>query len=297
MSYSSTMHGLEGRRFGRLVALSETRLRGYVAYVCRCDCGAECVAKATDLVSGRKTQCASWDHDMLGRRYGRLVVLGYAGSGGGKVGALMRCRCDCGNETTVPASALKKGNTRSCGCGELESRRRNVAAHDAATHVDGTHVRNLTDRAKVDSESGIRGVVQVRGRWRAEITLRGVKYRLGTYDQIEDAAEARRLAEQALFDPVREAHGLPPIDDEEARARVAEIIDKMDDRDPSPAGATIRDAMDELGVSKQTVYRMIKDGRLVASKSRGGIVIDASSLAAMAKNGQVRRARTTRHAR
>lgn len=51
----------------------------------------------------------------IGMRFGRLVVLGYAGKNtSGKPKAL--CRCDCGNEKTVQFPALKRGDIVSCGC-------------------------------------------------------------------------------------------------------------------------------------------------------------------------------------
>lgn len=53
--------------------------------------------------------------DLTDQRYGKLVVLEYAGSNH-KWNALWRCRCDCGNEKTVLGYNLKNGSTRSCGC-------------------------------------------------------------------------------------------------------------------------------------------------------------------------------------
>ena len=50
-----------------------------------------------------------------GNRYGRLVVLREARKrSGGHV--CWHCRCDCGKYTVVDGVALRRGNTRSCGC-------------------------------------------------------------------------------------------------------------------------------------------------------------------------------------
>lgn len=57
--------------------------------------------------------------DLTGRRFGRLVVLEQAEdyvSLQGKRHARWRCRCDCGNETLVKGSGLKRGSSQSCGC-------------------------------------------------------------------------------------------------------------------------------------------------------------------------------------
>lgn len=54
--------------------------------------------------------------DLSGRRFGRLLVQGFAGQG--KHGnTKWKCKCDCGEEPTVPRSCLtRKRGTRSCGC-------------------------------------------------------------------------------------------------------------------------------------------------------------------------------------
>ena len=56
--------------------------------------------------------------DLTGQRFGRLEVLGRAGSKCGHT--LWHCRCDCGNETYVLACGLRSGNVVSCGCWKNE---------------------------------------------------------------------------------------------------------------------------------------------------------------------------------
>ena len=54
--------------------------------------------------------------DIIGKRFGKLVVLEYVGSG------KYKCKCDCGNEKIILRSNLTTKNTRSatrsCGCGQ-----------------------------------------------------------------------------------------------------------------------------------------------------------------------------------
>lgn len=49
-----------------------------------------------------------------GKRFGRLVALAYGPQTGKNL--KMQCRCDCGKQLTVFATALQSGATRSCGC-------------------------------------------------------------------------------------------------------------------------------------------------------------------------------------
>jgi hypothetical protein len=66
---------------------------------------------------------------LKGKRFGRLLVVGYAGSSGRNGHSLWRCLCSCGTQTTVPSNNLLAGNTRSCGCGQKGGRgpRENLA--------------------------------------------------------------------------------------------------------------------------------------------------------------------------
>lgn len=52
--------------------------------------------------------------DRVGHVYGRLTVIEFAGKG--KYNTQWKCRCECGNETTVVTSNLISENTTSCGC-------------------------------------------------------------------------------------------------------------------------------------------------------------------------------------
>lgn len=71
--------------------------------------------------------------DLSGNRYGKLVVLRYSHNDNRRKSYWV-CRCDCGNETVVSGSNLKSGNSSSCGCGELENRKRLMDAF-TETHL------------------------------------------------------------------------------------------------------------------------------------------------------------------
>lgn len=74
--------------------------------------------------------------DLSGQRFGRLVALHLCA----ERRALRRvweCRCDCGAITTVPAGALTKGNTKSCGCLHIETARLKNRTHGATCGIRG----------------------------------------------------------------------------------------------------------------------------------------------------------------
>ena len=75
--------------------------------------------------------------DMLGERYGRLVVVAFAGLTKYQCGK-WHVQCDCGGSKIVERQSLKSGRTRSCGCLAREAGARNAQlAHAAATKHGG----------------------------------------------------------------------------------------------------------------------------------------------------------------
>jgi hypothetical protein len=53
--------------------------------------------------------------DMVGKRFGRLVVLSFSHRNEGKQ-AFWLCQCDCGNQIITQGYSITSGATKSCGC-------------------------------------------------------------------------------------------------------------------------------------------------------------------------------------
>ena len=74
-----------------------------------------------------KAKCHKYD-DISGQRFGKLTVIKRADdyiSTKGKKYVRYECLCDCGNTKCVMASDLKKGATKSCGCGIVKHNLKN----------------------------------------------------------------------------------------------------------------------------------------------------------------------------
>ncbi len=59
--------------------------------------------------------------NVAGQRFGRIVAIECVGSDH-RGHAVWKCRCDCGNDAMIRCNALRTGNTKSCGCLEIENR-------------------------------------------------------------------------------------------------------------------------------------------------------------------------------
>jgi len=85
--------------------------------------------------------------DLSGQRFGRLTAIKNVGAN--KWGSrLWLCRCDCGNEITVAATYLVKGEARSCGC--LKKERDIFQAED----LTGRKFGRLTVIRRAENKNG-----------------------------------------------------------------------------------------------------------------------------------------------
>ena len=133
-----------------------------------------------------------------------------------------RCRCDCGREIEASSYLLVSGQRASCGCKKSAE----IAETSKRLVVEGTKPCLFNNKPRADSSTGIRGVQFDRrsGTYYATLTFQGKRHWLGNYRSIQDAANARREAEETIVDPWMEAHGYPLTDEDEFQAQVAEGI-------------------------------------------------------------------------
>lgn len=76
--------------------------------------------------------------DITGQRFGRLIAVEPINRNP-KQGMYWKCKCDCGRETIVFGRALRKGQTKSCGCWHIEASTNRIVSRNT-TH-GGTHSR------------------------------------------------------------------------------------------------------------------------------------------------------------
>lgn len=204
----ATAYDLSGQTFGdlKVIGRSRKRMKMGTYWTCLCSCGYTCEATATELVSGRKTHCGCKSRrnyasaDITGRRFGRLTALYSTEERDGKGFVIWHCRCDCGNEADVSYNNLMYCGQQSCGCKKKEHDR---ALAGYLTHVDGTSIDALKSRKTPrNNTTGVKGVYFIKGRYLAKIVFQHRQYSLGTYESLEDAAQARKKAEDLLNDKV-----------------------------------------------------------------------------------------------
>lgn len=193
-----------GQRFGRLVVVQEL---GGRRVLCHCDCGNDKIVNKSHLLHGEIRSCGCLmglpagvprlyrSKVKPGQRFGRLVVLDPVGNNE-KGSYVYRCKCDCGNTCDVSAENLINGDTKSCGCLQKEAAQKKLKENLA----DGTNIAKIkSSKPYAGSKTGVRGVTIRAGKYVANLYLRGKAHYLGRFDNLADAAAARKKAEARYF--------------------------------------------------------------------------------------------------
>ena len=135
---SNKIQDISGNKFGRLtvISLSHSDKKG-TFWKCVCDCGNSKVVSRSNLVSGNTVSCGCQriekarnrllghtppnksSMDMIGKRFGSLVVVSFVGVH--KHRSRWSCLCDCGNTTETTTNQLTTMGTTSCGCTRREN--------------------------------------------------------------------------------------------------------------------------------------------------------------------------------
>ena len=147
-----------GKRYGRLVILYELpkdkrKASDRREIVCKCDCGEIASFVASRVFSGNTKSCGClWreslrKHNVIGKRFGRLVVLEELEPKNWN--RRIKCKCDCGKEIVTNLAYLLYGNTKSCGCFKMEMLKKQSIKN--TEDITGQVFEKLTAIKKVDS--------------------------------------------------------------------------------------------------------------------------------------------------
>lgn len=164
-----TLIDLTGMKFGELTVIGRSEDKqhghGYDAWWrCVCSCGNEVDMCSYDLRRSKHPSCGCYLakmtsmrclSDMVGKRFGRLVVIGRATPVGEKPVKWL-CQCDCGKQVSVVTYSLKKGLTKSCGClrnEQMSQRNKTHGESDSRLHKVW---RGMKARCKAKGATGYR---------------------------------------------------------------------------------------------------------------------------------------------
>lgn len=202
-----------GKKFGRLtvIGISDTKVGNRPTLICSCECGNDnFLVQRKKLLSGHTKSCGCLQQEtrksnslLTGKVFDRLTVIRPTEERDKKGLIKWECKCDCGNKINISTTELTTGNTKSCGCLHLENGYLSANDKNVFEHYDKTCVSIIKNKKpNKNNKLKVKGVHKdkKRNKFVANIMFNGVRYYLGRYDEIEDAIEARKLAESNLHD-------------------------------------------------------------------------------------------------
>lgn len=84
--------------------------------------------------------------DMIGKRYGKIEVVAFAGTHNFPSGSkerMWRCRCDCGKEFIASGKNLRRNRYVSCGCEKARRLTKSNLTHGGAFHGSEERLYNV----------------------------------------------------------------------------------------------------------------------------------------------------------
>jgi len=143
--------------------------------------------------------------DLTGKKFFRLTALYPTDKRAGH-SVVWHCKCDCGNEVEAYGQALTHGRTVSCGCYKSELELKHIAIvhkkqrEESAMYETALKVVKVGKNPPKNNKTGCLGVYKHQsGKYISEIRFQKKRYYLGYFEKLEDAVEARRIAEEKLY--------------------------------------------------------------------------------------------------
>ncbi len=147
---------LTGRTFDRLTVLSFSHYSDgdHPHWACKCICGNETKVAEHGLLKGKIKSCGCYRIiDLTGNRYGRIVVQKKYEKRGSKYYWLVKC--DCGNTAFKSGESIRRGNTQSCGCLLIESRKVDKGHDRTDVMISGLYKKIVKRHNKIDGDSTV----------------------------------------------------------------------------------------------------------------------------------------------
>ncbi len=128
------------------------------------------------LTLGRQVYWMPKPQDILGQKFGRLMVISATEEKDPNGRTLYECQCDCGETKKVPAYLLLGGRVTSCGCARK--------GHVRSPEVESERVKQIYTQAV--------GVYQRGKFWVAQMKFSGITYHILSTPDKEEAVAARQ---------------------------------------------------------------------------------------------------------
>ena len=146
--------------------------------------------------------------DIIGKKFNQLTVVKPTEKRRDHM-IMYECKCDCGETRLATSWQLKSGEVTRCKKCAKQYKRDNLSTFHKINNMhnfdfDGSNPHIIKKkRTNSNNTSGHRGVTwsKSKKKWVAQIVFKKQAYNLGSFDDIQDAIDARLKAEEKLYEP------------------------------------------------------------------------------------------------
>ena len=216
------INDLTGNFFGKLVVIGRgedyitPKGKRHIRWKCLCECGNECISRASDLNSGRKNSCGCLKNehlkdmikenrnkkDISGNTYNNVYVVKKTDKSDSSRRSIYECKCLlCGKIFETTGRHIETGLVKSCGCFAKENRMIQFEKNIKPYQVEKTNVYLCVgEKISKNNTSGVTGVSwnNAKQQWVAQIMFKRKNYVLYQGNSKEIAIQRRKEAEENL---------------------------------------------------------------------------------------------------
>lgn len=192
-------------------------------YKCKCVCGKIKDVSAKNLKYGKSHSCGCVaakeqsqkfsgvvkkenDIDLTNKVFNKVKVIKRISGRG--VQTIWQCEClNCGKIFNKTQHNLTSGRCVSCGCAKRENSKKNINKY--LGQVEKTNLSTInSDKPGKANTSGVKGVSyrKTTNNYVAYIGFKGKLNIIGYFNTLEEAAAARKQAEEELYKPILEKY-------------------------------------------------------------------------------------------
>lgn len=271
-----------GKKYGKRTIIKDAgKIKSKRMVLCRCDCGKEDLVPFFDLIGGRCQMCPKCNRryynpralnmeEYIGKRYGNRVII--ADVGIDKNGHhMVKCRCDCGNESIIDIQGLKNNSRVKCYQCSLKTRQ-TYKTHGKSSNKlykvwQGMRERCYYKKHKGYEFYGARGI-QVCDEWN------------NSFESFYEWAIANGYKKGLTIDRINVDGNYEPDNCRWATPAEQSINRRMQNNNTSGYIGIIRNSRDSkkwessIGVNKKSVYLGIYNTKKDALDARNKYIID-----------------------
>ena len=149
--------------------------------------------------------------DLKGQKINGIEMLEKTNRKSGNMN-IWKCKCYCGNIFYAPASHIKNGYIKSCGCYKNptvsnEIREKGFNTYKNKYLKDNTNLSTISSSMLSNNKSGVKGVFynKSKKKWTANLIFQKKRY-YKTFENKEDAIKYRKYLEDKYFKPILEKY-------------------------------------------------------------------------------------------